>query len=115
MKFVQFWYMYRDNSNYKRHNSVVFANPADRKLEEIDAEIRKCLIDGEWFLHTTWNLPDMHVEKTDCKEDHPFHEYNFVEETTGGESNAESIDNFLLRIAHRAITTRTQVDSQVRK
>lgn len=91
--------MYRDNSNYKRHNSVVFANPAMRRPEEIDAEIRKCLIDGEWFLHTVWNVPDMHFEKTDWEEDHPYHEYHSVCAISEGPSNAETIDSFLARIS----------------
>jgi len=99
MKYVQFWYMYRDYSNYKQHNSITFSNPDNISLTEIDAAIRKCLIDGEWFLHSAWGVPDMHFEETVWKDDHPLHEYHFVQETEA-EGNVESVNDFLARISN---------------
>lgn len=99
MKYVKLWYMYRDYSNYKRHNSIVFSNPQDLSLEAIDAAIRQCLIDGEWFLHNEWRVPDMHFEETVWKDDHPLHEYHFIEAVEQGEENVESISDFISRIS----------------
>jgi hypothetical protein len=79
MEVIRINYLYRDCSNYKSHSSVLFSNPNNLPLEEIDTEIRKYLLDETWFLHSQWNIPDLHFEKTDWEQDHPYHEYGGLE------------------------------------
>lgn len=97
---VLFVYLYRDAHNYKRHYSLVFENPEQRSLEEIDAAIRAALTDGEWFDHTRWNAPDLHFETFSFETDHPWHEYSHVEWSHQPASTiCGTINDFLLHIA----------------
>src|SRR5690606_1346312 len=56
---IFFNYLYRDAGNYKQHGSVVFGNPNNRRLNEVDQRIRAALIDGEFFVARHWGLPDL--------------------------------------------------------
>ena len=78
---IRFNYLYRDASNYKKHNAEVFSNKANIPIAEIDTIIRSVLIDGEWFYNEKWGLPDLHFNNWDEDIDHHWHEYNCVEET----------------------------------
>lgn len=99
MNFIRFNYLYRDYSNYKKHGSVIFSNPNNLPLEEIDAIIRRHLLDETWFIHSQWGIPDLHFEKTDWENDHPYHEYGGVEIITISNSiEIYSIELFLLRL-----------------
>lgn len=96
---IRFHYLYRDYSNYKNHNTIVFANPNNLSLEIIDKKIRARLIDGQWFHHQLWNVPDLHFEKTDWEADHPLHEYNYVETCFEPTQVQGTIDEFLAQIS----------------
>lgn len=98
MAFISLHYLYRDYSNYKRHGSVIFSNPNHRSVEEIDAVIRKHLIDEQWFVHTTWGLPDLHFEKTDWETDHAWHEYSHVELSTESSKPDCTIEELFSRL-----------------
>ncbi|MDQ3142178.1 MAG: hypothetical protein M3Q56_08025 [Bacteroidota bacterium] len=51
------------------------------------------------FLHSQWNLPDLHFQKTDWEQDHPYHEFCNIEMVAeNGEGNILSIDTFLAHI-----------------
>jgi hypothetical protein len=109
VQYIRFNYLYRDFSNYKNHGSIIFSNPNNLSLEEIDSEIRKHLLDEIWFIHSKWNLPDLHFEKTDWKDDHAWHEYEGVEiiRKCEGEINLP-IEEFLQKIhnGHSQIPSR---------
>jgi len=38
-------------------------------------------MDGEWFYASRWGVPDLHFDKYDDENDHPYHEYGSVEFT----------------------------------
>jgi hypothetical protein len=99
VQYIRFNYLYRDFSNYKNHGSIIFSNPNNLSLEEIDSEIKKHLLDETWFIHSKWNLPDLHFEKTDWKDDHPWHEYEGVEKLQFSNNLPDiSIEQFLVEI-----------------
>ncbi len=94
---IKLSYLYRDASNYKQYNQVVFANPMELPLQQIQAIITSKLIDGSWFIAKDWNLPDLHFKEYDWDDetDHHWHELESIEETTEAEIQPISIENFL--------------------
>lgn len=44
-------------------------------LAKVDVQIRKQLIDNEWFYPAKWGLNDLHYFAWDDEIDHQFHEY----------------------------------------
>ena len=99
---VAFSYLYRDASNYKQFNEIVFSNPRQIPLEKIDSFIRANLISGCWFVAKDWNLPDLHFKEYpwDSDIDHGWHEFEFVEEMQKLESEAVFIDELLQQISY---------------
>ncbi len=73
---IRFSYLYRDFSNYKKFNEIVFLNPTNKPLEEISQLIRDHLIEGEWFYSNEWKVPDLHFDNWDIEDDHFF--TNFI-------------------------------------
>jgi hypothetical protein len=93
---IRLHYLYRDAHNYKQHSSVVFNNPMNRSLESIENEIHKWLIEGQWFEHKNWGVPDLHFQHFNLETDHFWHEYEAIELTN--DSSELSIEDFLNRI-----------------
>lgn len=46
---IKFSYLYRDGANYKKYDNVIFANPENIDLSELDILIKSKLIDKTWF------------------------------------------------------------------
>ncbi|MBS1527442.1 MAG: hypothetical protein JST19_17475 [Bacteroidetes bacterium] len=59
---IKFSYLYRDGGNYKKFDSVVFPNPDNRNLSEIESLIRSKLIDETWFYADEWRVPELFLE-----------------------------------------------------
>lgn len=47
---IKLSYLYRDASNYKQFNEIVFPNPNQISLEDILTIIKCKLIEGTWFI-----------------------------------------------------------------
>lgn len=78
---IKFSYRYRDYANYKKHNEVVFSNPSNKSIQEIEQFILDHLFDDKLFYATEWKLPDLHFDDWDPDIDHFVHEYDSVNET----------------------------------
>jgi hypothetical protein len=72
---IQFNYLYRDGGNYKKYNSVIFANPTNISLTELSNLIHSKLIDETWFYADQWNLPDLRPETFNPDTDPTWHEF----------------------------------------
>ena len=94
-------YLYRDYANYKNWGEAIFSNPDNLSLEHIDATLRANLMDGEWFYASRWGLKDLHFDKYDDEDDHPYHTYDGVELTEEAVTEAVSITEFLERVIKR--------------
>lgn len=96
---IKFSYLYRDGSNYKQYNQIVFSNPNQIALEEIRTIIRSKLIEECWFIAIDWNVPDMHFKEYswDNDLDHEWHEFDCVEETTEVKTVNTLIEDFIGR------------------
>ncbi|MEN0056933.1 MAG: hypothetical protein AAGC65_24855 [Mucilaginibacter sp.] len=75
---IKFSYLYRDGGNYKKFNSVIFSNPYNIKLSEVERLIQFNLIDGLWFYADKWRVPDIHFDTWNNEADHTFHEFEEV-------------------------------------
>ena len=76
---IKFNYLYRDSANYKKYGSVIFGNPDNIELSEIETLIRSKLIDGEWFYADEWGLPELFLKTFDYRVDPDWHEFEGVE------------------------------------
>ena len=102
---IKFNYLYRDGSNYKQYNEVIFSNPNAINVLYIWRAIKHHLISGQWFVAKEWALPDMHFKEYlfDTRIDHDWHEFEDVEETLSNPTQDGTIDDFLLVIANPEI------------
>ena len=96
---IRFSYLYRDGANYKNYGDIVYHNPHERSLSEIDKKIKQHLINGLWFVATHWGLEDLYFAEYgwDEKVDHTWHEFIEVTETPEGPCS-RSIEDLLSSI-----------------
>ncbi|MCJ8498831.1 hypothetical protein MVI27_11280 [Chryseobacterium salipaludis] len=87
---IKLSYLFRDAGNYKTFGFVVLSNSGGKSPEEIDGDLRRCLIDGAYFYPEQVQLPVL-----DCSDAGMWHEYEKVEmtdeEVTGGRTVEEVI------------------------
>jgi hypothetical protein len=74
---VEFSYMYRDGSNYKKGGTVCFANKTGMAGDEIDERLRKAFDEGEYFIARQIGVPEVFYDGVD-EDDHCWHEYDGV-------------------------------------
>jgi hypothetical protein len=77
---IKYNYIYRDYSNYKNFNSVIFANPNNVPIQEVEKLIRENLIDGEFFNAQEVGLPLLFFDDK-TEDDHQWHEFESLETT----------------------------------
>ena len=94
---IKFSYLYRDGANYKQFNKIVFNNPTNLTLLEIEAAIYAKLIDNQWFVAIDWGLPDLHFKEYtwDSEIDHFWHEFEGIEETLEEVTEKNCIEDFI--------------------
>jgi len=97
-------YLYCDYANYKNYYEAVFANPENLSLQQINEDIVPNLLDGIWFYAGRWGLKDLHFEKYDDENDHPYHELINVEFTDEVVTEAISIKQFIKKIKEAGCT-----------
>jgi hypothetical protein len=78
---IKFSYLYRDASNYKNYNTIIFSNPNCHKLEKVELDIKNNLIDNAYFEAIKILIPELFFE-TQNVDDHDWHEFIQLENTT---------------------------------
>lgn len=73
---IKLSYLFRDAGNYKTFGYVVLSNPGSKSPEEIDADLRRCLIDGAYFYPDQVQVPVLNYSPEGM-----WHEYEQVEAT----------------------------------
>ena len=86
---IRFLYMYRDASNYKQHGEAIFPNEKQLAVDEIEKQIRSFLSDGEYFIARQVHLEERFFDAL-YDDDHPWHEFVCVEETSASAFDPES-------------------------
>ena len=80
---IKFNYLYRDASNYKTFNSIIFPNPQNIPLQELEEKITQNLIDHQYFMASKINIPEIFLsdEYGLSEDDHAWHEFEDIEMT----------------------------------
>jgi hypothetical protein len=92
---VRLTYLYRDAGNFKNWGEVVFANPRNFSIAQVDQMIRDAL-DGDIYLVADHvDLSDLHFEDFKYDLDHGWHELHEVELTDATPTDERSINEFI--------------------
>lgn len=91
---INFNYLYRDAGNFKQFGSVIFPNPNNLSVVEVDNILRSRLIDEEYFHHTKFGVPSLFFKKRNV-DDHNWHEYENIEVTDKNPTDKRTIEEFL--------------------
>src|SRR4051812_4047326 len=95
MSNIQFNYLHRDSGNYKKYDFVIFENPENVELSDLESLIKSKLIWGEWFYAEDWKLPELFLPFFDFKIDPTWHEFESVELTDEAANSPISLDEFM--------------------
>ncbi len=95
---IAFNYMYRDGANYKQFGSIVFANPNNLTVEEIEPQIRETLIDEEFFEPLKLKVPSIYVYSYDPEIDHEWYTFEDVQLTDKTPTDNRTIEEFLAEL-----------------
>ena len=98
---IKFNYLYRDAGNYKIHSSIIFNNPENLSLSSIEIEIKKSLIDEEFFNPIKFRVPKLINDEFDFDFglDHNWNEFCSVNETEELPNDNRSIKEFIIEIS----------------
>ena len=99
---ILFCYRYRDGANYKQYNEIVFSNPLNREVQEIESIIREKLIDGLWFVADNWQIPNQFFKEYmwNNEVDHNWHEFAGIKQTAESITEKNTVEDFIL-LAHK--------------
>jgi hypothetical protein len=78
---IKFNYLYRDSANYKKFGFVIFNNPTNRGLTELETLIKSKLVGETWFYAHEWKLQELFSSFFDFRVDPTWHEFESVEYT----------------------------------
>ena len=92
---ILFNYLYRCSGNYKRFISVVFANPDNIQLAELENLIKSKLIYGEYFYAAQWHLPEVFTDIVDFRIDPTWPEFESVVYTDDVANTEMSLGEFI--------------------
>ena len=96
---VKFNYLYRDGANYKSWGEVVFANPNQLTLREIETRLIESFLSDQLFIAHQISIPEkfLFANGEFTKFDHCYHEFDSVEicEENPTDSLGRSINDFL--------------------
>lgn len=81
MSNVSFNYLYRDGGNFKAWDRVIFSNPENLALNEIEAKLIEAFMQDKQFIADQIAVPEkfLFVNGKFTKYDHCFHELDCVE------------------------------------
>jgi hypothetical protein len=92
---IKFNYLYRCSGNYKKFASVIFTNPTEIELLELETFIKSKLIDETWFYAEEWKLPEIFTDIVDFRIDPTWHEFESIEYTDEAANSDISLTVFM--------------------
>jgi len=99
MNSIRFNYLYRDGSNYKSWEEVVFSNPEQLTLGEIETRLIDAFLPDKLFIASQVSIPEkfLFLNGKFTEYDHCYHEFDSVEvcESISTDSLKLSITDFL--------------------
>ncbi|MCO5184171.1 MAG: hypothetical protein M9928_08000 [Anaerolineae bacterium] len=105
---MKFNYLYRDAGNYKSWGELIFSNPDELNLEEVDRLLRLAFDQEIIFIAHQIDVPELFLYAKDDlnDDDHCFHEYDSVElaEVADSRLDSRSIKQFLQQVEFASIS-----------
>lgn len=99
MSNIKFNYLYRDGANYKSWGEVVFANPENLTLDEVDKKLVDAFLPDKLFVASQVSIPEkfLFLNGKFTKYDHCYHEFDCVEvcEESSTDNLGRTIADFL--------------------
>jgi hypothetical protein len=93
---IKFNYLYRDGANYKSWGEVVFANPENLSLDEVNKTLASALLSGELFIANQISIPEkfFFLNGKFTQYDHCYHEFDCLE--VSEESPTDSLGRLII-------------------
>lgn len=81
MSNIKFVYLYRDGANYKSWDDIVFTNPDQLDIEEIDNRLNAAFLVDRLFIACQISIPEkfLFLDGKFTRFDHCYHEFDHVE------------------------------------
>ena len=99
MNSIRFNYLDRDGSNYKSWGEVLFLNPENLALIEIEIKLLDAFLEDKQFIASQISIPEkfLFINGKFTRDDHCYHEFGCVEvcEEDSADSSGRSIADFL--------------------
>jgi hypothetical protein len=99
MDHIKYNYLYRDGSNYKSWGEVVFTNPEQLTVDEIEIRLIDAFLPDNLFIASQVSIPEKFLFASGkfTKFDHCYHEFDTVEicEENPTDNLNRSITDFL--------------------
>jgi hypothetical protein len=92
---IKFSYFYRDGGNYKKYDNVIFANPDNVDLSELEILIHSKLIDDTWFYADEWKLPELFFDTFHFRVDPTWHEFESIKYADEAANSIVALDVFI--------------------
>ncbi len=102
MSNIKFNYLYHDGANYKSWNEVVFENPEQLSLGEVEKRLVAAFLTDRLFVASQISIPEkfLFLDGKFTKYDHCYHEFDCVEicDEDSTDSLGRSISDFLREV-----------------
>ena len=99
MNNIRFNYLYRDGSNYKSRGEVIFSNPENLTVSEIEEKLLQAFLPDKQFIASQITIPEkfLFTDMRFTRYDHCYHEFDGVEvcEEDSTDSLGRSVIDFL--------------------
>jgi hypothetical protein len=96
---IKFNYLYRDGSNFKSWGEVIFSNPENLTVNEIEAKLINVFLPDKQFIARQISMPEkfLFADGKFTKHDHCYHEFDCVEICQENSTDAldRSISDFM--------------------
>ena len=102
MSNIKFNYLYRDGANYKSWGEVVFTNPDQLTVEEIELRLIDAFLPDSLFIASQISIPErfLFLDGKFTKQDHCYHEFDTIEicEEKSTDTLMRAIKEFLFEV-----------------
>lgn len=99
MNKIRFNYLYRDGANFKSWGEVIFSNPENLTVNEIEAKLLAAFLPDKQFIANQISIPEKFLFASGLvtKHDHCYHEFDCAEicQENPTDSLERSIADFL--------------------
>jgi len=99
---IKFSYTYRDAGGSKKYGEVIFSTEHTIDINTTNSEIRRHLIDGEFFYPDQLAIPSIHFETYIAEIDHDWYFFEGIEITSESATDTRTFQEFLSQLKHFA-------------